>query len=84
MIGHIKGEDRIKCRLVKLLDLEDKIIATIEHVLKDQVIIKCWFDKRTTIKYFRIFLSCSNVREGKKRNWGSIQNLKDCGLVVSN
>lgn len=39
---------------MNLLELDKKRTMTLEHESKHQVVIKCWFDKRATIKAIRI------------------------------
>ena len=40
---------------MNLLEMDEKQIATLEHMAKHQAIVKRWFNKRAMIKSFRNF-----------------------------
>ena len=54
MSGYVEDVDKVQIKLMNLLEMDEKWIATLEHMAKDQVFIKRWFDKRAMIKSFRI------------------------------
>ena len=39
---------------MNLLEMDDKCIASLEHIAKHQAVVKRWFDKRDMIKSFKI------------------------------
>ena len=55
MSGYAEDVDKVQIRLMNLLEMDEKWIATLEHMAKHQAVVKRWFDKRATIKSFRIF-----------------------------
>ena len=55
MSGYVEDADKVQIRLMNLLEVDEKKIATLEHMVKHQVVVKRWFDKRATIKSFKIF-----------------------------
>ena len=54
MSVYVKDADGVQIRLMNHLEMDEKWIATLEHMAKHQAIVKRWFDKRATIKSFRI------------------------------
>jgi hypothetical protein len=54
MSGYAKDADVVQIRLMNLLEMDEKWMADLEHMVKHQVIIKRWFDKRAMINSFRI------------------------------
>ena len=55
MSGYTKDVDKVQIRLINLLEMGEKWIATLKHMVKHQAIVKRWFDNRTMIKSFNIF-----------------------------
>ena len=55
MSGYTKDAEKVKIRLMNLLEMDEKRTATLEHMAKHQVVVKRWFNKRAMIKSFRIF-----------------------------
>ena len=51
----LKDIDKVKIRLMNLLEMDEKWTTTLEHMAKHQDVVKIWFDKRAMIKSFRIF-----------------------------
>ena len=57
---------KIQIRLMNLLEMDKKQIVALEYMDKHQFFVKRWFDKRATIKSFRIFdlgLLCDKAKE---------------------
>ena len=55
MSGYAKDADKVQIRLMNLLDMDEKWTTALEHMDKHQFVVKRWFDKRATIKSFKIF-----------------------------
>ena len=54
MSGYAEDTDKVHIRLMNLLEMDEKWTAALEHMAKHQAVYKRWFDKRATIKSFRI------------------------------
>ena len=50
MSGCIEDANKVQIRLMNLLEMDEKWIATLDHMAKHQAIMKRWFNKRATIK----------------------------------
>ena len=55
MSAYAKDAKKVQIRLMNILEMDEKCTITLEHMAKHQAIVKRWFDKRATIKSFRIF-----------------------------
>lgn len=55
MSGYVEDADRVQIKLMNLLEMDEKWIATLENMEKRQVVVKRWFNKWATIKSLRIF-----------------------------
>ena len=54
MSGYGKYSERVPINLMNLLEMDEKWIANLENMVKHQVFLKRWFEKRDTINSFRI------------------------------
>ena len=54
MSGYIEDANRVQTRLMNLLEMDEKWTTSLGHMAKHQVFVNRWFDKRATLKYFRI------------------------------
>ena len=55
MNRYVGDANKVKIKLIDLLKMDEKIIVALEHMAKHQAVVKRWFDKRSTIKSFKIF-----------------------------
>lgn len=54
MSGYAEDAGKVQIKLMNLLEMDEKWIATLEHMAKHQVVVKRWFEERAKIKSFRI------------------------------
>ena len=55
MSGYVEDADKVRIKLMNLLEMDEKWTTALEHMDKHQAIIKRWFKKRAMIKSFKIF-----------------------------
>ena len=54
MSEYVEDANRVQIRLMNLLEIDRKWIVALKHMAKHQDVVKRWFNKRATIKSFRI------------------------------
>ena len=53
--GYAEDDDKVRIKLMNLLEMDEKWTVVLEHMAKHQAIMKRWFDKKAMIKSFNFF-----------------------------